>query len=88
MTASSLMGRNNTKTFGEQSAGYTTTNQGFKINEHAGLNLAVGYVTDRTGKVYVLNIKPDHEIIGGDDFDDLLNDQKIINALKWFKHAK
>ncbi|MGS0747360.1 S41 family peptidase [Halpernia sp. GG3] len=85
MTAISLIGRNKTKLFGEESAGYTTTNQGFKIDGNSGLNLAVGYVTDRTGKVYVENVKPDFEVISGDDFDNLKYDKKIIESLKWLK---
>lgn len=85
MTAITLIGRKNTKLFGEESAGYTTTNQGFKIDENAGLNVAVGYVIDRTEKIYVENIKPDLEIIGGDNFEDLASDKKIIESLKWLK---
>jgi hypothetical protein len=30
-------------------------------------------------------IKPDKEIIGGDDFDHLENDLKVIAALEWLK---
>ncbi len=86
MTAISFIGRKNTKLFGEESAGFTTTNQGFKINENSGLNLAVGYVTDRNGKIYTENIKPDTEILTGDNFEDLLKDRKIINAVKWIKN--
>jgi len=85
MTAISLIGRNKTKLFGEESAGYTTTNQGFKIDENSGLNLAVDYVTDRTGKIYVENIKPDFEVISGDDFENLKYDKKIVESLKWLK---
>ena len=85
MTAISLIGRNKTKLFGEESAGYTTTNEGFKIDENSGLNLAVGYVTDRTGKIYVDNVKPDFEIIGGDDFANLKYDKKIIESINWLK---
>jgi len=85
MTAISLIGRKKTKLFGEESAGYTTTNEGFKIDENSGLNLAVGYVTDRTGKIYVDNIKPDFELIGGDDFENLKYDKKIIESIRWLK---
>ncbi|UKB83138.1 S41 family peptidase [Chryseobacterium sp. MEBOG06] len=85
MTAISFIGRKNTKVFGEESGGYTTTNQGFKIDENSGINLAVGYVVDRTGKVYVENIKPDVEITGGDNFKDLNKDKKIAVSAKWIK---
>lgn len=85
MIAITFIGRSKTKLFGEESAGYTTSNQGFKIDENSGLNLAVSYVTDRTGKIYAENIKPDFEIIGGDNFEDLKYDVKIIKSLKWLK---
>jgi len=49
------------------------------------LNLAVDYVTDRTGKIYVENIKPDFEVISGDDFENLKYDKKIVESLKWLK---
>lgn len=85
MTAITLIGRKSTKLFGEESAGYTTTNQGFEIDENSGLNLAVGYVTDRTGKIYVHNIEPDFEVISGDNFENLKYDKKITESLKWLK---
>ncbi|MEO7978919.1 S41 family peptidase [Flavobacterium sp.] len=85
MTAIALIGRKNTKVFGEESAGYTTTNQGFEIDKNGGLNLAIGYVTDRNGKIYTNNIKPDFEIIGGDNFENLIEDGKIIKSIKWIR---
>jgi len=30
-------------------------------------------------------VKPDETIVGGDNFDDLKSDKKIIAALKWLK---
>ncbi|SHK89524.1 Peptidase family S41 [Chryseobacterium polytrichastri] len=88
MTAVSLVGRKNTKMFGEDSAGYTTTNEGFKVDSNSGLNLAVGYVVDRTGKIYIENVKPDMEIIGGDNFEDLNTDKKITASVEWIKKIK
>lgn len=85
MTAISLIGRNKTKLFGEDSAGYTTTNQGFKVDENSGLNLAIGYVVDRTGKIYIENVKPDVEIIGGDNFEEINKDQKVTASIQWIK---
>jgi len=83
MTAVSLIGRKKSKMFGEDSAGYTTTNEGFKVDANSGLNLAVGYVVDRTGKLYIENVKPDIEIIGGDNFEDLNKDKKIRASIQW-----
>lgn len=85
ITAISLIGRKKTKIFGEDSAGYTTTNQGFKVDENSGLNLAIGYVVDRTGKIYIENVKPDVEIIGGDNFEEINKDKKITASIQWIK---
>lgn len=85
MTAITLIGRDKTKLFGEESAGYTTSNQGFEVDENSGLNLAVSYVVDRNGKIYSDNIKPDFEIIAGDDFEDLKKDKKVISAIRWIE---
>ncbi|WP_454801232.1 hypothetical protein [Mucilaginibacter phyllosphaerae] len=37
---------------------------------------------DRKGHLYHDNVKPDEEITGGDDFNNLKNDLEIIAALK------
>jgi len=83
MTAVSMIGRKKTKMFGEDSAGYTTTNEGFKVDANSGLNLAVGYVVDRTGKIYIENVKPDVEITGGDNFENLNKDKKMMASIQW-----
>ncbi|MDH6250807.1 carboxyl-terminal processing protease [Chryseobacterium sp. H1D6B] len=83
MTAIAFVGRNKTRLFGEESGGYTTTNQGFEIDKNSGLNLAVGYAADRKGKVYNENVKPDIEIVGGDNFEDLAKDEKVRRSIKW-----
>jgi carboxyl-terminal processing protease len=70
---------------GESTAGYTTANEGFKVNQIAGLNLAVDYDADRDGKIYKDVVKPEILIQGGDNFNDLSSDTKIQAAFKWFK---
>ncbi len=85
MTAITLIGRKNTKLFGEESAGYTTTNEGFRLDEKSGVNVAVGYVKDRRGEIYIDNIQPDFVVTGGDNFEDLKSDKKIMKAHKWLK---
>lgn len=82
MAAISFIGRNNTFIVGEKTANYTTAVQGFKINEHAGINLSTDYVVDRNQKVYKSYISPDVEVVGGDNLTALKKDHKIIKALE------
>jgi hypothetical protein len=85
VVAIATVGRKNSVLIGEPSAGYTTANQGFSINEYAGLNLAVDYDADRRGKIYTDLVRPDIEVLGGDNFEQLDHDQKVQAALHWFR---
>ncbi|WP_312483150.1 S41 family peptidase [Sphingobacterium multivorum] len=82
MTAISFIGRKNTFIVGEKTANYTTAVQGFKINDHAGINLSTDYVVDRNLKVYKSYISPDFEVVGDDNLTVLEKDRKIIKALE------
>lgn len=82
MTAISFIGRKNTFIVGEKTANYTTAVQGFKINDHAGINLSTDYVVDRNLKVYKSYISPDFEVVGDDNLTALEKDRKIMKALK------
>jgi carboxyl-terminal processing protease len=88
MTAITTIGRSNSIRIGEPTAGYTTTNLGFKLNEYSGLNLAVDYAMDRNGKVYPKNIDPEILVAGGDNFEVLTKDQKVIKAISWLRENK
>jgi carboxyl-terminal processing protease len=83
VVAISTIGRKKTFLIGENSAGYTTANQGFEINKDAGLNLAISFDADRLGHVYRSYISPNLRIEGGDDFENPDKDTKIIAAIKW-----
>lgn len=83
--AISFKGRKNTFFIGENSGGYTTSNESFQFTNEIGFFLATSVESDRNGVAYPDHVKPDKEIIGGDDFDHLKNDQKVIAALKWLK---
>uniref|UniRef100_UPI003D7F8EF9 S41 family peptidase n=1 Tax=Pedobacter sp. TaxID=1411316 RepID=UPI003D7F8EF9 len=85
MTAITTIGRYNSILIGEPTAGYTTTNLGFKVNEYSGLNLAVDYAADRNGKIYPKNINPDILVSDGDNFEVLHKDQKVKKAIAWIK---
>ena len=47
MTAISLLARENSKTFGNKTAGYTTANAMYKLSNGATLLLAVSYSMDK-----------------------------------------
>lgn len=85
MTAITTIGRKHSILIGEPSAGYTTSNLGFKLNDYSGLNLAVDYATDKNGKVYPKNITPDIVILDGDNFEELKKDEKVKKAVSWIK---
>ncbi|RYY18454.1 MAG: hypothetical protein EOP41_10615 [Sphingobacteriaceae bacterium] len=85
VVAISTAGRQNTIRIGENSAGYTTSNKGFEINSQAGLNLAVDFDADRTGRIYRDYITPEIIVTGGDNFKNLEKDEKVKAALNWLK---
>lgn len=80
MTAVSLLGLPNVKSFGQTSAGYTTANYTFNLSNGGQLQLARTYVADRNGKGYPEDIKPDVFI---DDLSNNRNDRVIAAAKAW-----
>ena len=84
--AISFKGRKNTWFIGENTSGYTTANDSFQFTNKIGVFMASSVEADRNGKVYLDHVKPDQQIIGGDDFDQPKNDIKVIAALKWLKN--
>jgi carboxyl-terminal processing protease len=88
MTAISTIGRKKSIVIGEISAGFTTSNLGFKLNDYSGLNLAVDYASDRKGKIYPKNIEPDIIVLNGDNFETLREDLKVIKAVSWIRGNK
>ena len=83
--AISFEGRPNTWLIGEPTGGYTTSNYSFNFTDNCGLFLSATIEADKSGTIYWDKVLPDEEIIGGDNFDDLQSDKKIIAALKWLK---
>ncbi|MBS1537078.1 MAG: hypothetical protein JST20_04955 [Bacteroidetes bacterium] len=69
---------------GEPTAdGYTTSNGYFQFSSNLTLNFATNYVADRNKNVYKTTVNPDLTINQRDNFNDLLNDEKIKAAIKW-----
>ena len=83
--AISFKGRPNTWFIGEPTGGYTTSNYSFNFTDNCGLFLSATIEADKSGTIYWDKVLPNEEIIGGDNFDDLKADKKIIAALKWLK---
>lgn len=84
-TAISFKGRKNTWFIGENTGGYTTANDSFRIFD-LNVFMATAVEADRNGVIYEKNLSPDQEILAGDNFEELTKDAKIIAALKWLKH--
>ncbi|MCW5910892.1 MAG: S41 family peptidase [Cyclobacteriaceae bacterium] len=84
MTAIAFKGRRKTYFIGEPTAdGYTTGNSWNELSEGLVLNLSTSFVADRNGTIYKTTVAPDLLITAGDNFDDLLHDEKIKAAIKW-----
>lgn len=82
ITAISFKGRKNTLFIGEKTSGTTTTND--KRDFPFGITMAftIGYDCDRNKKYYEAII-PDIVISKQDNFDNLLLDKNIQEAIKW-----
>lgn len=86
MTAIAFKGRPKTFFIGEPTAdGYTTSTQFFTFANNLVLNFATNFAADRNMKIYKTTVDPDLLIYHGDNFDDLMQDKKIMAALKWLK---
>lgn len=84
MTAIAFKQRPGTRFIGEPTAdGYTTSNGFFRYPPNLSINLACNFVADRKMNVYKRTVDPDVMIHGADNFDGLMNDEKIKLALAW-----
>lgn len=85
MVALSFKGRSNAKFFGQPTAGYTTTNQDFKLSDGAYLLLATGYMADKNRNTYLPNIAPDVVV---EYAPANAQDKTIEAARKWLLETK
>lgn len=79
-TAISFIGKDNVKTFGQPSAGYTSGNRGFKLSDGRNLQLAASYEMDRKGKEYKEKIQPDVLVPPSENKS---SDEAVTTAKKW-----
>lgn len=78
MTAISFIGRENTRTFGTPSAGYTTANQTYNLSNGGILNLATLAVMDRNEKIYTGKVYPDEIILENEPGKDAVLDAALV----------
>ena len=80
MTAISLLGLPNVKSFGQPTAGFTTTNSTFYFPNGTQLFLASHYVADQKFKLYPERIRPDVIMNTPNTFND---DEILEYSKKW-----
>jgi C-terminal processing protease CtpA/Prc len=71
--------RPRTRSFGEETAGRSTSNQGFELSDGAIIALTVAVFADRAGQTYGSKIAPDQIIEQGPQSDDYA----IKAAIEW-----
>jgi carboxyl-terminal processing protease len=81
--AVALRGLNNSKIFGEPTKGFTTSLSGFNVGKDIIFFISTGYYSDGKGHVYKHGVSPDIQIKDGDNFKEILKDQKVMAAIKW-----
>lgn len=85
-TALAFRGRPNCVMIGEPTAkGTTTVTNPFPLGRDATLSLAVGFMADRNGAACESQVLPDKTVVGGDFFDSLKEDSKVLAALAWLE---
>ncbi len=84
ITAMAFKGRGNTLFIGEPTMGKTTTNDRRELLFGAYMALTVGYDCDRNG-VFYEQIIPDIKIEKEDNFENMLLDKNVQQAIKYFE---
>lgn len=81
--AISLAGRARARSFGEHTAGFSTSNQMYPLPDGASLFLCDGVEADRTGKLYPDGLEPDTEVPGADTRSAEETDAALLAAEQW-----
>jgi C-terminal processing protease CtpA/Prc len=81
-------GRPKTVLVGTKTAGFISGIEGFQINDAASVLLSTSYGKDRSGTVYKAAFKPDILVTSVDSFNNLSEDEKVKQAVKWLKQVK
>lgn len=81
--AISLAGRPRARSFGEHTAGFSTSNQMYPLPDGASLFLCDGIETDRAGKLYPDGLEPDTKVPPADARPAEENDAALVAAEQW-----
>jgi len=81
--AISFAGRPRERSFGEHSAGFSTSNQMYPLADGASLFLCNGIEADRTGKLYPDGLDPDTQVPGTDTRPAEEKDAALLVAERW-----
>lgn len=81
-------GRAKTILVGTETAGFVTSVAGFPINDAAYILLSTSYGRDRNGVMYKSAFKPDILVRSTDSFNNIQQDEKLKQAVKWLKQNK
>lgn len=84
MVVISLIGRYNTRFFGEKTNGIPTLRKDLLLPDGAVLSVPVAYVADRTGWRYTTSIVPDQDVLMNWEYIENQDQDLVLNAaLKW-----
>jgi|SRR5579864_403628 len=81
--AISFAGRQRERSFGEHTAGFSTSNDMHPLADGAALFLCDGIEQDRSGKVYPDGLEPDEKILATETRPSEENDAMLIAAEEW-----
>jgi len=78
-----LKGRKNTRSFGENTYGASTSTKGFRLSDSLNLVLAISTFQDRNKEIYTNGVQPDVEITIGEKMIKPKKDSVISTAIEW-----
>ena len=83
--AVSFRGREQTRFFGEATAGLSTANKGFSLSDGARIVLTTATFADRTGKLYGGPIQPDEGVLSESPEPPVGEDPVVETATGWLQ---
>jgi len=81
--AVSFVGRQNTRSFGQRTAGLTTANKPIFLSDGSAIALASATLADRTGQTFASSVLPDESVPAGNSSNSLSDDIVVSAASKW-----
>jgi C-terminal processing protease CtpA/Prc len=80
LTLLAFLGRPNVRTFGDSTAGYTSSNSSIPLRDGATMVVTSSYPRDRLGRAYPLSVTPDDLVPAGEEHG---KDAVIVHATAW-----